>query len=132
MAVEPDQQQIEEISALAGSEQDGPLVMLNLNRYRDRAAYERYGEVALRVLTKVGGRILWYTQAGSTVVGGADEEYDEVIAVWYPSAQAFLDLAMDPETLGARNHRVEGLERATLIRCDASAEPALGLGNGGP
>jgi len=132
MAVEPDHEQIAELTAIAGSGDDGPLVMLNLNRYRDREAYGRYGEVALRVLQKVGGRILWYTQAGSTVVGGVDEEYDEVIAVWYPSAQAFLDLALDPETQDARAHRIEGLERATLIRCDAAAEPVLAAGNGAP
>ena len=32
MAVEPDAGQLREITALAGSEADGPLVMLNLNR----------------------------------------------------------------------------------------------------
>ena len=58
---------------------DGPVVMLNLNRYRDRAAYEsapgggaptsrreayaRYGAVALPSLERVGGRILWYAEA---------------------------------------------------------------------
>ena len=132
MAIEPDQKQIEELMALAAGPDDGPLVMLNLNQYRDREAYGRYGEVALRVLQEVGGRILWYTQAGATVVGDADEQYDEVIAVWYPSAQAFLDLALHPETQGARAHRIEGLERATLIRCDAAAEPVLAAGNGSP
>ncbi|MEA2302892.1 MAG: hypothetical protein QOH43_172, partial [Solirubrobacteraceae bacterium] len=37
MPVEPDEQQIAELAALAGSERDGPVVMLNLNRYRPRA-----------------------------------------------------------------------------------------------
>jgi uncharacterized protein (DUF1330 family) len=130
MAIEPGQEQLEELAALAASPDDAPLVMLNLNRYRDREAYGRYGEVALRVLERVGGRILWYARAESTVVGGAEEEYDEVIAVWYPSAQAFLELALDPETQAARAHRIEGLERATLIRCDAAAEPVLAAGDG--
>jgi uncharacterized protein (DUF1330 family) len=125
VAVEPDQQQIAELRELAGSDEDGPLVMLNLNRYRDHEAYGRYGVVALKVLEKVGGRILWHADAKAAVVGGDEATYDEVIAVWYPSAEAFLALAMDPETLAARGDRLAGLERAALIRCDAAAEPVL-------
>ena len=58
-----------------------PVVMLNLNRYRERAeydgrparrgvrdvsgreAYMRYGAVAAAVLERVGGRILWHTDS---------------------------------------------------------------------
>ena len=61
---------------------DGPVVMLNLNRYRERARYDerragrrvrrtssgreaylRYGAVASAVLARVGGRILWHTDS---------------------------------------------------------------------
>jgi uncharacterized protein (DUF1330 family) len=123
MAVEPNEAQLAELRALAESREDGPLVMLNLNRYRDREAYGRYGEVALRVLNRVGGRIVWHAAAHAIVVGDGDETYDDVIAVWYPSVAAFLALATDPETLAARAHRVAGLERATLIRCEAPPDP---------
>jgi uncharacterized protein (DUF1330 family) len=99
--------------------------MLNLNRYRDKEAYLRYGVVALRVLERVGGRILWHADAKAVVVGGDEDAYDEVIAVWYPSAAAFLELATDHETLAARADRIEGLERAALIRCDGAPEPVL-------
>ncbi len=81
MPIEPDQQQLAEIAAGAGGSDDRPVVMLNLNRYRDRDAYEseppgggsaevsgreayaRYGAVATAVLDRVGARILWYAQA---------------------------------------------------------------------
>jgi uncharacterized protein (DUF1330 family) len=143
MAVEPDGQQFAEVSALAGGHRDGPVVMLNLNRYRERAEYEgdppggespdvsgreaylRYGAVASSVLERVGGRILWHTDASGTVIGGDSEVYDEVIAVWYPSVAAFAALATDPDTLAARAHRLAALERATLIRCVSGAEPVL-------
>jgi uncharacterized protein (DUF1330 family) len=124
MAVEPDLAQIEELRALAGSPEDGPLVMLNLNRYRDRDAYLRYAEVAAAVLERIGGRILWHAAVHGTVIGDQGEAYDEVIAVWYPSAAAFLALATDPQVLEARADRVAGLERATLLRCDAASAPA--------
>jgi uncharacterized protein (DUF1330 family) len=113
------------MQAIAGGPDDGPLVMLNLNRYRDRAAYARYGEVAQRVLGRVGGRVLWHASAGGTVIGEGDERFDDVIAVWYPSATAFLQLVADSETLEARDDRLEGLERAVILRCEAEAEPVL-------
>jgi uncharacterized protein (DUF1330 family) len=137
MAVNPTAEQIGTLQAIAGSDADGPLVMLNLNTYRDRAAYagdppggaspdvsgreayERYGETALAVLNRVGGEILWHANATLTVIGDDADGCDEVIAVRYPSAQAFLDLALAPEVLAALPHRDAALARAALIRCDA-------------
>jgi uncharacterized protein (DUF1330 family) len=137
MAVNPTREQIELMAAIADGDGDGPLVMLNLNRYRERAsytdeppgggspdvsgreAYERYGAVALDVLTRVGGEVLWQAYATLTVIGDDGERWDEVIAVRYPSSQAFLDLALDPAIATALPHRDAGLEHATLIRCTA-------------
>lgn len=125
MPIEPDEQQMAEIAARAGGAEDGAVVMLNLNRYRDRDAYERYGEVAMAVLERVGGRILWHAQAHQTVIGDESDRYDEVIAVWYPSRAAFVELASSPEVLAALADRRVGLERAALICCESGAEPAL-------
>jgi uncharacterized protein (DUF1330 family) len=115
--------------------------MLNLNRYRERAAYAsappgggsadvsgheaylRYGLTALTVLSRVGGEVLWTSHATMTVVGDESDRCDEVIAVRYPSAQAFLDLAMNPEVSAALPHREAGLERAAIIRCDDGGGP---------
>jgi uncharacterized protein (DUF1330 family) len=141
MPVNPTREQIAALAAIAGTAADGPLVMLNLNRYRERAAYgaeppggesrevsghaayERYGITALKVLARVGGEILWSTQATMTVVGDESDRCDEVIAVRYPSAQAFLELALDPEIGAALPHRDAGLERAAIIRCDDGGGP---------
>jgi uncharacterized protein (DUF1330 family) len=123
MAINPTREQIEAVAAIAGTDSGGPLVMLNLNRYRDRAAYERYAATALEVLARVGGEIVWHAPATLTVIGDESEQWDEVIAVRYPSAQAFLDLALDPELGVALAHREAGLERAAVIRCD---EPPAG------
>jgi hypothetical protein len=125
MPVEPDQAQLEEIRAIAEGPDDGPIVMLNLNRYRDRDVYLEYGEVAARVLQKVGGRVLWHAPVQGTTVGTDSDVYDDVLAVWYPSAAAFIALATDPEVLDARATRIDGLESAVLIRCDAEAAPAI-------
>ena len=119
MPVEPTQEQLAEIASLAGDSTE-PVLMLNLNRYRPekgRAAYGRYAQVALRVLDRVGGRVLWQSAAIGTVIGDDSDRYDDVIAVWYPSLAAFLELAGDSELHAARGHRAEGLERAALICC---------------
>jgi uncharacterized protein (DUF1330 family) len=136
MSANPTRDQISALTEIAGGSGDGPLVMLNLNRYRDRAryaseppggaspdvsgreAYERYGAVAQEVLARVGGEILWHTRATMTVIGDPDDRYDDVIAVRYPSTEAFLALALDPEIGVALAHRDAGLELATLLRCD--------------
>jgi hypothetical protein len=144
MPIEPTREQVEEMSAAAAGSGDGPVVMLNLNHYRERAAYEgdvpggedpdvsgreayaRYGMVAADVLGRVGARILWHTQAERTVIGDDTDVYDEVIAVWYPSRKAFLELALHEEILPALTHRVAGLERAALICCESpGSEPVL-------
>lgn len=125
MPIEPDPEQLSEMQAIAGGPDDGPVVMLNLNRYADREAYARYGEVALRVLERLGGRVLWHAPVQGTTIGDENDRYDDVLAVWYPSAAAFVALATDPEILAARGHRIEGLERAAILRCDGAAEPVL-------
>ena len=123
MAVEPDAQQFAELDAIAGGAEDRPIVMLNLNRYRDREAYARYGAVAAAVLERLGGAVLWHAGVNGVVVG--NDTYDDVIAVWYPSAAAFLALATDPEILAAREDRLAGLKKAALLRCDAAEAPVI-------
>ena len=124
MPIDPDREQLGEMASLADAG-EGPVVMLNLNRYRDRAEYERYGEVALPVLERLGGRVLWHAPARQIVIGAEADGIDEVIAVWYPSATTFLAFAGDPEIVAALEHRRAGLERATLICCESGAEPVL-------
>lgn len=146
MAKNPTEHQIAELQALAGGGADGPFVMLNLNRYRElagyaapppggsspqvsgREAYARYGVVAVEVIRRVGGEIVWSTPTGTSFVGEGEERYDEVIAVRYPSARAFLELVFDPAIHEASAHRDAGLERALVIRCeDSGAGPLKGV-----
>lgn len=129
-------------TAARGAEDDTPVVMLNLNRYREwaeypadapeagtpvsgREAYLRYGVVAFAAIQAVGGAILWATDAGETVIGCDHDDYDEVVAVWYPSRTAFLGLADHPGYLEAHVHRDAAISQATLIATRGEAEPRL-------
>jgi uncharacterized protein (DUF1330 family) len=124
MPVEPDRDQLTAIVERAREADDGPIVMLNLNRYKSREDYARYAAVAQVVLTELGGRVLWHAPAEQTVVGGADEQWDEVLAIYYPSRSAFIALASDPRITEARADRVAGLEQATLVCFDAGTDPS--------
>jgi uncharacterized protein (DUF1330 family) len=133
---------LETIREVVDAGDPAPVVMLNLNKYRDRAAYPadwagadpdvsgreaylRYGVVAFQAITSVGGAILWATDAREVVIGCDHEDYDEVVAVWYPSRAAFLSLETFPGYLEALAHREASIERAGLIACDASPTPVL-------
>lgn len=130
-----------QLAALRADRPDGPIVCLNLNRYREhaaypsgtpdadvsgRAAYMRYGIVAVQAIASVGGRILWATEARALAIGCDHDRYEEVVAVWYPSRAAFLRLEEFPGYMEALSlHRCAAIEHATLLVCDAAAEPVL-------
>jgi len=130
----------EQLSAFAGADPTTPIVMLNLNRYRDRAQYEhpgpdddlsgreaylRYGGVALRAMAEVGARILWMAPAEQVFAGCDHEEYDEALLVWYPSRAAFLEMLSLDWYREALVHRVAALERASIIALAGPASPTL-------
>ena len=119
---------------------DGPVVMLNLNRYRDVAAYAdgrdsggrsgrevylEYGIVAQKGLERVGAKVLWATDLTPPIIGCDHDTFDEVLAIWYPSRQAFLDLTSDPAYQEALAHREAALETSALIPCVGEADAAL-------
>lgn len=121
---------------------DTPVVMLNLNRYRDVAAYEpdhpnasrglsgreaylHYGVVAQAAIAHVGGRILWAGEVGEVVIGCDHDAYDEVVAVWYPSRAAFLALPTYPGYDDAHVHREAAVAQATLLAVAGEADPVL-------
>lgn len=130
----------ETLAALATAGDDGPVVMLNLNRYRERAqypegtpdadvsgreAYLRYGAVAMQAIAATGGRILWSTDATEVVIGCDHDRYDEVVAVWYPSRAAFLGLASHPGYVEALADRDAALEQASLIATKGTPDAVL-------
>ena len=68
-------------------------------------------------MTKLGGKIQWCTSVRRQVVG--DQEINEVLGIWYPSHQAFVDLATVPSSYENMGLRLIVVEEANLHRCDA-------------
>lgn len=134
----------EQIAAVVAAHPDGPVQMVNLLKFRDRAAYpadyagdpdpdcsgadayQRYGAVAMDHVTRRGGRLVLLNAVDGVVLGSAPQgEWDQIAIVEYPSVAAFLDMGGDPDYLAATVHRAAGLERtmlyATTAVFDASA-----------
>lgn len=126
----------DQLAALAKSGLEGPIVMVNLLRFREhaayeggtaeagqnlsgRAAYQRYGATALKCVLETGGQIAWGGQQEMVVIGGANDEWDEVVCVRYPSRAAFLAMIDRPDYRAALYHRDAGLERTALLCCSA-------------
>jgi uncharacterized protein (DUF1330 family) len=108
---------------------DGPIVMLNLLKFRDKAAYaddagepersgaEAYGvysETALQKVQGVGGSLFFGSPAHAAVIGPEDE-WDMVALVQYPNRQAFLTMVSDPEYQACAHHRSAALADSRLI-----------------
>jgi uncharacterized protein (DUF1330 family) len=115
--------EIETFKTIAQSAADGPVFMLNLNKYRveaqypDGQLYKDYMAALDALLLQVGGEILWRTKVLGHVVGTQD--IDEALGIRYPSHQAFLNLMSAPGSDENMRLRALAVERADLHRCQA-------------
>jgi uncharacterized protein (DUF1330 family) len=123
MAIYPAPEQIQDL--LTGPA-DRPVVMVNLLRFKPRAdapdeglsgeeAYRRYADTMRTIVESRGGRFLWVGRVDSQVIGTGGEGFQMIGLVEYPSRQAFLAIATDPEVQEIGVHRAAGLESQWLI-----------------
>ena len=127
MAFPRNDSELEAIRAIVASGDDKPVIMLNLNRYVSQAGYPdgqlylSYISALEALLSRVGAAILWRTPVFGQPVG--EQVIDEVLAVWYPTHQTFLELPNSPGA--AENYRLRGLcvETAVIHRCVGDREP---------
>ncbi|MCB0868404.1 MAG: DUF1330 domain-containing protein [Solirubrobacterales bacterium] len=115
-----------QIASLTDSEDDSPIVMVNLLRFKDQAdgidegrsgaeAYGIYGQKIASYLEEVGGKVLLAVACEDSIIGPEEAEWDMVILVQYPSRKAFLKMITDPGYLKEHEHRVSGLAETRLI-----------------
>jgi uncharacterized protein (DUF1330 family) len=133
--VDPARAQFDAFKALP---RDEPLEMLNLVRFRDRAAYPEdhalhgqdirgaeayasYGRESGPVLRRLGGSILWRGSFRTTLIGPEGETWDACFIARYPDAHAFLAMIADPDYKRAVVHRTAGVATSRLIRTAPSA-----------
>jgi uncharacterized protein (DUF1330 family) len=133
MAISPTPEQLRELGD--HPDQDSPIVMLNLLKFRDRAqegegsgqeAYGRYGAGVAPLLQKAGGRLVWAGRADHSLIGETGEHWDMVALVEYPSRRAFVEMATSAAYQEVNRDRVSGLERMVLVACTPAPVPGQG------
>jgi uncharacterized protein (DUF1330 family) len=109
---------------LAQSKDEGPVVMLNLLKFKERAdsgdvsgreSYNRYGRDVKPMVEALGGKIIWHGRAEQLLIG--EEDWDAVALVEYPSRKAFMEMAMSKQMGDIHHNREAGLDRTVLIAC---------------
>ena len=129
--VYPTSSRVEELMADAS---DTPVVMLNLLKFREKAAYQDgrdsdltgrqaydlYGASMQKVIEASGGQVLFGGDVASLVIGEVDDLWDTCVLVQYPSAAAFATIVTSPEVTEIGVHRAAGLEGQLLIRLTPS------------
>ena len=124
----------EQFQQLAAAPDRGPVVMVNLIKFRSSAEasdedgvaeYRRYGDVVLEMVQAQGGRLLWAGTGDQVLIGDAEQDWDAVALVEYPSRAAFIEMVSRPEYLEAHAHRERALERTVVIACTPAPPEAF-------
>ena len=107
-----------ELEALLAEDPGGPVVMLNLLRFRPdggRESYQRYAEALGGAINARYGLTIEYLGAGAHALVAEDgQAWDMVVLVRYPDRQAFVDMVRDPEYRQVAHLRSEALVEAVL------------------
>ncbi len=114
----------EQINGFLEDPEIGPISMVNLLKYKEKAIYddgrdtnlsgeEAYGLYAAEVINlveKYGGEFLFAGKVNRLMLGEVDEMWDSIAIAKYPNRKAMLEMTMDPEYQKIHVHRDAGLE----------------------
>ncbi|MGY8804471.1 MAG: DUF1330 domain-containing protein [bacterium] len=114
---------------------DGPIYMVNLLRFKDKAeyadgretdltgeqAYALYGQEVLKLLPKFGGGGMFNVSVERLMLGEVEDLWDKVAIAMYPSRTAMFDMMRSEEMQVIGQHRAAGLAgQLNLEGVDAS------------
>lgn len=118
----------DQIKRLAASEDDGPVVMLNLLRFAKDAgggaagtgadSYDTYGDKMRDIMASRGIKLLWRGRGDQVVIGDDDDDaWDMILLVEYPSRKVFLEMGASKDYEKVGEHRTNALADSRLIAC---------------
>ena len=102
---------------------DGPIYMVNLLKFKDRAeyedgretdltgyeAYQLYGRAVSQIIRDYGGEIQFAANVTFLSLGQVEELWDEIAIAKYPNRGALLAMSSSEEWRAASVHRTAGL-----------------------
>ncbi|QLC24821.1 DUF1330 domain-containing protein [Parasphingopyxis algicola] len=103
---------------------EGPIFMVNLLKFKDRAeyadgretdltgreAYAIYGKAVAELLPKFGGKPVFLGDVTFLSLGQVEELWDEIAIASYPSRADMVRMSMSPEWQEISVHRTAGLK----------------------
>lgn len=126
--VAPSEKQFEQLMTLDDSA--GPLVMINMLRYRQQAdyqdqpgqaacsgkeAYDRYGDGVFPILANLGAKPVWMADVDHMFIAPEDESWDQIILIQWETAGSFKALMADTNYHKVSFHRDAALDDSRLI-----------------
>jgi uncharacterized protein (DUF1330 family) len=125
----------DQFEALMKSDLQGPVSMLNLLQFKERAEYEDgragdlsgaeayalYGQQMKPFVESKGGTLRHSSAAHLLMIGDGDLEWHAVAIMEYPSKEAFVEIATAKEVAAFGVHRSAGLAHQLLVVCTEGA-----------
>lgn len=113
-----------QIEALREKGPEGPIFMVNLLKFKDKAeyedgrhttltgreAYQIYGRAVTEILPKFGGRAVFAADVTFLSLGRVEELWDEIAIAAYPERADMVRMSFSPEWREASVHRTAGLK----------------------
>lgn len=123
----------DQAKAFFSGAEDGPMCMVNLLKFKDKAtyadgsepelsgrdAYLRYGAGVQACLAAVGGKARFSGMVSDLMLGEVEELWDMVAIAEYPSRAAMLKMIQSPDYQAITKHRDAGLAGQLNIRTKA-------------
>ena len=122
--------------ATTAAEDDGPVWMVNLMKYRDVAEYsdgrattitgreadDRYAPIA--PLAAVGAEIVFLAEVEDQLLGDAPK-WDRVAVVKYPTRRSFIEMQERPDFLELHEHKEAGMEQTIVMSARPMVAPEI-------
>ena len=114
------------VRGLEELDHDGPVVMVNLMRFRERSldgcgsgwdAYLRYSALTVPMIKARGGTLLWTGDAKAVALGEPNgHQWDYLALVYYPTVVAFIDMMTSKDyEQRCDPHRTNGCAEHVII-----------------
>ena len=109
----------ERIEAMMDDGPDGPIFMVNLLKFKDRAdyddgretdltgreAYNLYGVAVSKLIAEYGGEVVFVGDVTFLALGQVEDLWDEIAIAKYPNRRALFDMSSSSEWQTAAVHR---------------------------
>ncbi|MEQ9642271.1 MAG: DUF1330 domain-containing protein [Alphaproteobacteria bacterium] len=110
----------EHLAALAADDRPGPVVMLNLVKFKDgadaRAEYQTYSKGFTPLLKQLGGTVLWAGDVTGIAIGeDGRDDWDYAVLVRYPRRQDFVDTMTSDAYAAINPYRLAGLAKHVIV-----------------